>query len=316
MTRVLITGVSGFIGTNLVRSLTARPDTKIFGHSRNPVAGRKAAGLDAVTWIGGLTAKEFDAHGIDVIIHLAGIAHDLSGHYHREDYDNVNFKATAALYDEFQQSSARRFFYVSSIKAVADRSATPLREDIVPAPQSDYGKSKLAAEKYILSRNTTGEKRYYIFRPCMIHGQGNKGNLNLLYQLIMKGIPYPLGAFENRRSFLSIDNFAFVIERFIDGNVVSGVFNIADSEAISTNELIRVMASASNRKARILHLPRSLMKFAASIGTALRLPFNSARLGKLTEDMVLSNSKLLETMGCDLPVSVRDGLQQTVKTFS
>ena len=82
-----------------------------------------------------------------------------------------------------------------------------LTEDTIPNPKTHYGISKLQAENYILDQKLPEGKRVYILRPCMIHGPGNKGNLNLLYTLVKKGFPWPLGAFENQRSFLSIDNF-------------------------------------------------------------------------------------------------------------
>jgi nucleoside-diphosphate-sugar epimerase len=85
-----------------------------------------------------------------------------------------------------------------------------LTEEVEPKPLTHYGKSKLMAEEYILSQPLSVGKSYYILRPCMIHGPGNKGNLNLLYQIVQKGIPYPLAAFENKRSFLSIENLCFI----------------------------------------------------------------------------------------------------------
>lgn len=103
-------------------------------------------------------------------------------------------------------SPARKFIFFSSVKAAADFvPGDLLTEDIVPHPVGPYGESKIKAEEYILN-HPAYEKQVYILRPCMIHGPGNKGNLNLLHQVIKKGIPWPLGAFENRRSFTSIGN--------------------------------------------------------------------------------------------------------------
>ena len=101
---------------------------------------------------------------------------------------------------------------LSSVKAAADEINGELTEEIIPKPSTHYGKSKLLAEEYILSKVLPPGKRVYIIRPCMIHGPGNKGNLNLLYQLVRKNVPWPLASFDNKRSFCSIENLCFVIK--------------------------------------------------------------------------------------------------------
>src|SRR5690606_9961467 len=105
--------------------------------------------------------------------------------------------------------------YFSSVKAVADTVEGVLQEDVVGKPLTPYGKSKLEAEQYLLSQVLPEGKRAFIIRPCMIHGPGNKGNLNLLYKVVEKDVPWPLAAFRNQRSFLSIDNLCFLLERMI-----------------------------------------------------------------------------------------------------
>ena len=95
---------------------------------------------------------------------------------------------------------------LSSVKAVADNLVGVLSEDRKPSPKTHYGKSKLYAERYILSKKIPNNKRIYILRPCMIHGPNNKGNLNLLYNLVSKKIPWVLGSFQNKRSYCSVDN--------------------------------------------------------------------------------------------------------------
>lgn len=98
----------------------------------------------------------------------------------------------------------------------------------------------------------------------MIHGPGNKGNLNLLYNVVKKGIPWPLGAFENKRTFTSIDNLCYVVEGLLTKEVASGVYHMADDEALSTNELIAVICEAMGRRAHIWHLNKKMMEMVAS----------------------------------------------------
>jgi nucleoside-diphosphate-sugar epimerase len=151
----------------------------------------------------------------------------------------------------------------------------------------------------------------------MIHGPGNKGNLNLLYQLVSKGIPWPLGAFENKRSFCTIDNLMFIIKELIDReDIPSGVYNIADDEALSTNEVISVLAESQNRTPKIWKVPKGLIQIIAGIGNLFRLPLNEERLQKLTDSYVVSNQKIKSAVGKPLPVSSKKGLLKTFKSFS
>ncbi len=179
-----------------------------------------------------------------------------------------------------------------------------------------YGESKIKAEEYILSHPATG-KQVYILRPCMIHGPGNKGNLNLLYGVVKRGIPWPLGAFENRRCFTSVGNLCFAIEGLLTKDVASGIYNMGDDESLSTNELIAVICNALGKRAHIWHLPKGLMNGMAKMGDVLHLPLNSERLTKLTENYVVSNAKIKRALGVDkMPIRAEEGLIQTVKSFA
>lgn len=150
----------------------------------------------------------------------------------------------------------------------------------------------------------------------MIHGPGNKGNLNLLYGVVSKGIPWPLGAFENKRTFTSIDNLCFVIEGMLTKDLESGIYHMADDEALSTNELIEVMCEAMGRKAHVWKINRGLMEGVAAFGTWLHLPLNKERLRKLTENYVVSNAKIKKALGIEqMPVRAKDGLRKTILSF-
>ena len=160
-------------------------------------------------------------------------------------------------------------------------------------------------------------KKVYIMRPCMIHGPGNKGNLNLLYGVVNKGIPWPLGAFENRRSFTSIGNLQEVIKGLLTKDAPSGIYHMGDDEALSTNELIEVICSALGKKAHIWRIPRGLMNGAARLGDWLHLPLNSLRMQKLTENYVVSNAKIKAALGMTaMPVRAVDGLRGTIESFA
>jgi nucleoside-diphosphate-sugar epimerase len=149
----------------------------------------------------------------------------------------------------------------------------------------------------------------------MIHGPGNKGNLNLLFKLVNTGIPWPLGSFENKRSFLSIENLCFVINQIVEKEIEPGVYQVADDEPLSTNELIKLIALVLNKKNWVLQIPKSMIVGFAKVGDILGLPLNSERLKKLTESYVVSNSNLVHALGHPLPINAKDGLSKTIQSF-
>lgn len=313
---ILITGIHGFVGSNLVMSL-CREHT-LYG--LDIVAPQKEGVAKTFSWE---DLEQRHLPEIDAIIHLAGKAHDTKNRSAAQVYFDINTGLTKKIFDYFLESSTGKFIFFSSVKAAADSVAGEvLTEEVVPAPIGPYGESKIAAENYILKKlriedEELKNKRVYILRPCMIHGPGNKGNLNLLYNVVKKGIPWPLGDFENRRSFTSIDNLCFVIEGLLTEEVSSGIYNMGDDEALSTNELIELMCEVLGLKPRIWKLNRSLMEACARLGTVLHLPLNKERLRKLTENYVVSNAKIKAALGIDrMPVRAEDGVRKTIRSFS
>ena len=251
------------------------------------------------------------------IIHLAGKAHDLKKTSSSSEYYAVNTELTKKVFDAFLASDAKVFITLSSVKAVAAEVEGVLTEDHIPNPITHYGKSKLLAEEYILSKQLPEGKRVYILRPCMIHGPGNKGNLNLLYKIVSKGIPWPLGSFQNQRSFCSVENLCFIIKEFIERNdIPSGIYNIADDEPISTNRIIQLMAHSQKKAARILKIPKAIITSLARLGDILHLPLNSERLQKLSESYVVSNEKIKLVIRKPLPISSEEGLLKTLQSFN
>ena len=312
--KILITGVHGFVGTNLVKALSN--EHTIYG--LDIISPTKEGVRYTFSW--DYLDKEDGIPEVDAIIHLAGKAHDTKNKSASDVYFKVNTDLTKKIYDYFLKSNAKKFIFFSSVKAAADRvEGEYVDENVVPTPKGPYGESKIAAEDYIRSKEDERIKQgkeTYILRPCMIHGPGNKGNLNLLYGVVKKGIPWPLGAFENKRTFTSIDNLCFIIKGLLTENVESGIYNINDDEAVSTNELIDIICSAMGKKAHIWRIPRGLMEGVAKIGGALHLPLNAERLQKLTENYVSSNAKIKKALGVEqLPVRAKDGLTMTIKSF-
>ena len=342
---ILITGIHGFVGSNLVVAL--KEHHSLYG--LDIVAPEKEGVVKTFAWKD-LETTSFPMQQLlkfDAIIHLAGKAHDTKNQSASQVYFDINTGLTQKIFDFFLESSAKKFIFFSSVKAAADSVVGDvLTEDVIPTPVGPYGESKIAAESYIkehfilpttssgylsplnspVNRGKTtspeeenvrySDKRVYILRPCMIHGPGNKGNLNLLYNVVKKGIPWPLGDFENKRSFTSIDNLCYVVEGLLTKDVASGIYHMGDDEALSTNELIALMCEAMGKEPHIWKMNRKMMEGCADLGTLLHLPLNTERLRKLTENYVVSNEKIKLALGIDrMPVRAADGIMKTIRSF-
>lgn len=292
MKKIFITGSTGFVGRYFIKYFNEKFD--FYNFSKN---------------------EEIKIQH-DIVLHFAGKAHDLVNTLNFQDYYKVNTELTKVIFDNFLESNAKVFITLSSVKAAAEILDAVLTEDLLPNPITHYGKSKLLAENYVLSKVIPDGKRVYILRPCMIHGPGNKGNLNLLFKLISKGFPWPLGSFDNKRSFCSIDNLCFIINELIENNQIqSGIYNIADDEAFSTNELINLIARSQFKNPMIWNIPKYYIKAIAILGDFLHLPLNSERLKKLTETYIVSNSKIKIAINKSLPISAKVGFIKTFESF-
>lgn len=277
--KIIMTGSHGFVGSNLIEAL---PDEH-----------------EIIRWDARTDRPLPDA---DAVIHLAGLAHDTSHTTEAEKYYEVNTELTKRIYDRFLESSAKTFIFFSSIKAQDGDTA--------------YAISKREAELAISQKEEFRRKRgkkVYILRPCMIHGPGNKGNLNLLVKWVKKGLPWPLAAFENKRSFASIGNVCFIVNKLLGSEVESGIYNICDDEPVSTNELVSKICDCMGKKTRLWKIPQGLIGLSAKVGGLLHLPLNSERLVKLTENYVVDNTKIKEALGIKMmPIRALDGLKSTI----
>ena len=314
--KFLVTGANGFVGTNLRRYLAEK------GHECLTLdIGNADFGWDE---LGRIPFGE-----IDCVVHLAGKAHDLKKVASERSYFDVNVGLTQRIFEAMREEvkkvggggeRRKSFIYFSSSKASKEGNA--------------YGRSKFAAEEWLKEQchhcPPPPHFSTYILRPAMIHGPGNKGNLNLLWGVARRGMPWPLAAFENRRSFTSIGNICAAVEALgiLTTNSGAGgdskrttaneveIFPIADDEMLSTNRLIELIAEVCGRKARLWRLPKRLMRCAARIGDILHLPLNTERIGKLTEDSFVDNSALKAFLGWEkMPIGAEEGMKRTLETM-
>ena len=249
---ILVTGIHGFVGSNLVVALKERHSL----YGLDIVAPEKEGVVKTFSWKD-IEPASFPMRNLpefDAIIHLAGKAHDTKNRSAAQSYFDINTGLTQKIFDFFLESSAKKFVFFSSVKAAADSVVGDmLTEDVVPAPVGPYGESKIAAENYILDKlkvengklkaNPYDDKQVYILRPCMIHGPGNKGNLNLLYNVVKKGVPGLWGLL--RTEGLLLDRQSLLCgERAVDQGGGEWYLHMGDDEALSTNELIALMCEA------------------------------------------------------------------------
>ena len=298
--KVTITGASGFVGQNLLL------------YFKDKQWEVEALSLRDDSW-----NENFPKTG-DAIIHLAGKAHDTSNTSSTNVYFEINRDLTIELFNCFLKSDIRDFVFFSSVKAVADTVLNELSENTDPNPKTPYGQSKYEAEQYLLKQELPENKRLFIIRPCMIHGPGNKGNLNLLYNVVRKGLPWPLACFNNNRSFLSIDNLMFLIEEIVKkSELKSGIYNFSDDDTLSTNDLVSLIGHTLGKKEKLWNISPSIIRLIARLGDIIPLPLNSERLKKLTESYVVSNSKIKRDLEItQLPITIKEGLVKTFRSFN
>lgn len=283
--KFLITGAYGFVGTNLCKYLAEK------GHECLAL-DIPAAKRDGVPYASFYTWDGLDKLPVvDAVVHLAGKAHDLKKVASEQSYFDINVGLTEKI---FAAAKTTRFIYFSSSKADAKGNA--------------YGRSKLAAEQFL-------NGRAIVLRPAMIHGPGNKGNLNLLWGIARRGLPWPLAAFENKRSFTSIANICAAVEALCERGE-NGIYPIADDEMLSTNRLIELIAETCGKRAKLWRVPKGVMRMVAKIGDVLHLPLNTERIVKLTEDSFVNNSHLKSQLGWNrMPIRAEEGLRRTLRSF-
>ncbi len=331
--RVLVTGASGFIGSQVVRHLSAR------GWFTRRAVRRIEAGprLSCDTVVVGDLEKggRWDAavEDIDTVIHLAGRAHVAASSFSKGDdaFYRVNVEASRNLALAAANAGVRRIVFVSSIGVLGNRSFdSPLTERDEPNPIGPYACSKLQAEHVLAGIAREHSLELVVVRPPMVYGPRAPGNLARLMGLIAMGLPLPVPTPPNARSLVGLDNLvAFLALCAIHPNAAGETFVIADGEDLSTAEMIRYLAEGMGRSVRLVPLPARLISAVASL-LGKRLPyekiFGSLRVdaGKAREMLGWQPVKgplegLIETGHAFAirwrPVSRNEGLQRPVDAF-
>lgn len=309
---ILLTGSTGFVGQNFLKYLSKNNKTfRVFAVSRKHENQKR----ENVIWL--KNDSDFSSilknNDIDVIIHLAGKAHDTKNTTAADEYFKVNYEMTKQLFEAFKVSNASKFIFLSTIKAVGDDKTYVQNAFDLTEPQTPYAQAKRKAEIHIQNSTLPEGKNAYILRPCLIYGEGVKGNLATLVKFAKKGIPYPFAAFENKRSYLSVENLSMLFCTLAENNYSSFTLNIANDDPIGTQELIEILAAKLGKKASKLTIPEKGIQFLATIGDYLPfVPFNSEKLKKITESFVVDTAEMNKLLGFSFPNKTRDTISSII----
>ncbi len=303
--KVMVSGASGFVGRALCAHLGQHGHVVV-------AAVRRPVGLAGESVVGGIDgATDWTAALADcgAVVHLAARVHVMhdTAHDPLALYRATNTEATLNLARQAAQAGVKRFVFVSSVKVNGEGRDAPYRETDPPAPEDDYAISKWEAEQGLqqIARSTGLE--VVILRPPLVYGPGVKANFRRLLDLVARGWPLPLGAIVNRRSLLYLGNFVDAIRVCLEHPAAAGqTFLIDDGQPASTPELIRAIAQAMDRPARLLPIPPGFLALAGA------LLGKRAAVERLTGSLWVDSTLIRTRLGWTPPYSMAAGLAATV----
>ncbi len=307
--RVLVTGATGFVGRALMSAL-AQERINVFGTvRRSTLTGPNRQDLGCVGELDATTDWSSVLVGVQIVIHAAARAHIMKNELADPlaEYRLVNVEGTLNLAGQAASAGVKRFIYISSIKVNGE--STPLGKPFLscdaPRPEDPYGLSKWEAEQGLMQLAADSGMEVVVIRPPLVYGPGVKGNFATMIKLVDMGRLLPLGAIHNKRSLVGIDNLVNLIIRCIDHPAAANqVFLASDGEDLSTTGLLRGVAKAMGKPARLIPVPAGILQLGATLlgkkAMAQRL------LGSLQVDI----SKTCEMLDWKPPYTVQEGLKR------
>ncbi|MHB8845083.1 MAG: UDP-glucose 4-epimerase family protein [Nitrospirota bacterium] len=311
---ILVTGANGFIGRALCQRLIADGCQVRGGVRSADRAARLPEGLDPVRIgeIGPDTDWSDALRGVGTVVHLAARVHraDDGRDGSSEQYRLVNLAGTERLARQAAALGVRRIVFLSTVKVHGEESAVPYDENAPCMPQDPYGISKLETENVL--RTIAGESglEVVILRPPLVYGAGAKANILKLVSFIQRGVPLPLASVNNRRSLLYLGNLTDAIVTCATKAQAAGkTFLVSDGEDVSTPELIRRIAHAMGRPARLVPFP---VPFLRSLG---RLTGRSPSIEKVVGSLVVDSGRIRRELNWKPPYTMAEGLKETADWF-
>lgn len=294
--KILLTGASGFIGRSIANSLSKENDLLCVSRGNMPLRDYQVYHVED---IGANTDWSVPLEAIDVVVHLAAIAHNKSSSEIRE----VNVAGTEGLVRQSLRAGVKRFIFLSSIGVNGNFNERPFTADDRPSPADSYALSKLEAEERIESLCAGSEMDFVIIRPPMVYGPGSPGSFGRLMHLVKSGFFLPLGSISNSRSLISIYNLVDFVEICLDHKgAANQVFLVSDNDDVSTSDLIRLLSSATGRRDRLFPMPASMLFLLATLMRKKNIAHG------LVSSLRVDISKARDLLGWEPRLSLRQGI--------
>lgn len=310
--KVLVTGANGFVGQALCKRLV-RENEAFISLVRAGSSDDDSAGFRTVA-IGALEAPTFSLtdvlKGIEVVVHLAGFAHEKNSAGSLDKMYKSNVVASRNLIESAIKAGVKRFIYVSSVKAFGEGSVEAVTEAELDRPTTEYGKSKLVAENLLLDASKSSSIDVIIFRPPLIYGPGVKANFLIMLSLVNKFSFLPFGGIKNRRSICYVGNLVDVIYRSIlHKNVTSGIYYVSDGPSISTSSLLKNIAASMKKPLYLIPMPWNLIRFVLVF-------LNRADVAeKVLGTLEISPKKIEMELNWMPPYTTEMGIQETTRWY-
>lgn len=320
--RVLVTGASGFVGKALARRVASEPGCSVIAAvrvlERGGVAARGSHGA-AVRWVelGDLAGAELNPDlfaGVDVVVHCAARVHVM----HEIDADPlaafraVNVHGTLKLAQAAVQAGVKRFVFLSSVKVHGESTSSgkPFTADTALCPADPYAISKAEAEQALLALAAKIGLDVVIVRPPLVYGPGVNANFLSMMKWLNKRVPLPLGAIQNRRSLVALDNLIDLLMVCLDHPCAGGqAFLVSDGEDLSTTELLCRLGMALGKPARLVPVPPGLLRSSAV------LLGKRAVMERICGSLQVDIERTRTVLGWSPPVSVDRALASTAAAF-
>ncbi len=304
MSRIVVFGASGFVGSALVRHLRQ--------NNRTVVGISRAASAEADHVVGAYTQAEIAPLlcAGDVIVHLAAKAHDRT-RFDDDSSFHANVHTTKELLAAARSANTSRFIFLSSVGVNGPRTLhRPFDESDIPAPQEAYARSKLACEQLVIAATADQTMVHVIVRPPLVYGPDAPGNFGRLARAVAWGRPLPVGAIRNQRSFVALGNLIDFLTCCVDHpSAAQQVFLIADGKDLATSEWVRRMAKAIGRPDPAVAVPVSWLKLASS------LVGKRATVDRLSDSLCVDITKARQMLGWTPPFSIDQALTNAMQTW-
>ncbi|MGY3901499.1 UDP-glucose 4-epimerase family protein [Aeromonas lusitana] len=310
---ILLTGATGFVGGAVLNRLVQHPGLSVRTYGRREPVGLRLDSANNCFHVVGELGSAVDyasaLQSVDIVIHCAAQAHVMNSSANNcaDIYHDTNVDGSINLARQAIVAGVKRFIFISSVKVNGESTtnASPFSHASRPAPEDDYGRSKQAAEEGLRSLVVGTGMELVIIRPPLVYGPGVKGNFRSLLTIANRNLPLPLGAIDNQRSLVALDNLVDLIVTCVTHpHAANQTFLVSDDQDISTTQLLEMMTWAAGKSPRLLPVPMSWLRLAG------KLTGKQAVIERLCGNLQVDISHTKETLGWQPPISVEEGIKR------